>query len=197
MTAALKALVVVDVQRDFCPGGALAVAHGDEIVPRLNAVIEAFERASLPMFFTRDWHPPNHISFKALGGRWPPHCVMETRGAEFHPMLKVPMGAVVVSKGSRADAEAYSGFQGTDLERRLKDSGVGEIVIGGLATDYCVKESALDALAAGLKVDVLEDCVMGVDLQEGDSERALRRVEESGARPVQSAQVLRQLGHDL
>ncbi|MGP8124713.1 MAG: nicotinamidase [Nitrososphaerales archaeon] len=187
MTATRKALLVVDVQRDFCSGGAMAVSDGDRVVPKLNKVIEAFAGASLPVFFTRDWHPPNHASFKAQGGIWPPHCVKGTPGAEFHPKLKVPRGAVIISKGTTAGSEAYSGFQGTDLEKRLKELGVEGVLLGGLATEYCVKESALDALAAGLKVGVLKDCVRGVNLRADDSELALREFVTRGVRLVTSS----------
>lgn len=179
------------MQRDFCPGGALAVKDGDTVVPRLNRVVGAFTRASLPIFFTRDWHPGNHVSFKDHGGTWPPHCVKGTRGAGFHPKLRVPRGTVVVSKGTQAGSEAYSGFQGTDLEKRLKEAGVREVFLGGLATDYCVKETALDALDAGFKVKVLEDCVRGVDLHADDSELALREVVARGAGLVTSSDAVR------
>jgi len=182
---------VVDVQRDFCPGGALAVKDGDRVVPKLNRVIGAFTKASLPVFFVRDWHPRNHISFKDQGGIWPPHCVKGTPGAEFHPRLKVPRGAVVISKGTEARSEAYSGFQGTDLEKRLKEAGVRGIFLGGLTTDYCVKETSLDALDAGLKVNVLEDCIKGVNLRANDSELALRKVVARGARLVTSSDAVR------
>ncbi|MGD0319052.1 MAG: isochorismatase family protein [Nitrososphaerales archaeon] len=185
------ALLVVDVQRDFCPGGAVAVKEGGVVVPRLNMVIGAFTRASLPIFFTRDWHPPNHMSFMGQGGTWPPHCVKETPGAEFHPKLRVPQGAVVVSKGTEADREAYSGFQGTDLEKRIKATKAREVFLGGLATDYCVKETALDALDAGLKVKVLEDCIRGVNLRENDSGLALREVVARGAELVTSSDAVR------
>ena len=186
-------MLVVDVQRDFCPGGALAVKHGNKVVPRLNKVIEAFSSASLPVYFTRDWHPPSHISFKDQGGKWPPHCVMGTPGAKFHQKLIVPSEAIVINKGTHADAEAYSGFQGTDLAKRLNDAGVGEIFVGGLATDYCVKESCLDALDAGFKVKVLKDCVMGVNLHENDSDLALREVADKGAELVTSSNAVKQV----
>jgi len=179
------------VQRDFCPGGALPVKDGDRVVPRLNGVIGAFTRASLPIFFTRDWHPRNHMSFKGHGGTWPPHCVKGTPGAGFHPKLRVPWGAVVISKGKQAGSEAYSGFQGTKLENRLKEAGVREVFLGGLATDYCVKETALDALDARLKVKVLEDCVKGVNLRADDSELALREVVTRGAGLVTSSDAVR------
>jgi nicotinamidase/pyrazinamidase len=185
------ALVVVDVQRDFCPGGSLAVRHGDEVVPKLNEVIEAFEKANLPIFFTRDWHPPNHCSFKGQGGIWPPHCVMGTAGAEFHHGLKIPPGSAVISKGSDPSLEAYSGFQGTDLAEQLKRHHVRELFLGGLATDYCVKESSLDAIRCGFAVNVMRDCVRGVNLRRNDSALALRAVAEKGARLVTSTEAIK------
>jgi len=186
VTQTKTALVVVDVQRDFCAGGSLAVKDGDKVVPGLNRVINAFTKATLPIFFTRDWHPPNHMSFKARGGPWPQHCVQGTQGAEFLRNLKVPSNAVIVSKGTDSDLEAYSGFQGTDLGRRLKELGVEKIILGGLTTDYCVRESTLDALAIGLKVDVLEDCIRGVNVRPGDAERALREIVTKGAKLTSS-----------
>jgi len=188
---ARKALLVVDVQRDFCAGGALAVRDGDSVVPKLNRIIDAFARASIPIIFTRDWHPSDHISFKTQGGPWPPHCIKGTSGAKFHPSLYVPRGALIISKGFGTSSEAYSGFQGTDLEKRLKELGVEEILLGGLATDYCIKESALDALGAGLKVDVLEDCIKGVNLRKNDSELALREMAARGAELVASSSAMR------
>lgn len=185
--AARLALLVIDVQRDFCPGGALAVAGGDEVVPKLNAVVEAFSKASLPVFFTRDWHPSNHVSFRSQGGPWPPHCVRGTEGAEFHPMLKVPEGAAVVDKGTEVNDEAYSVLKRTHLERMLREAGIEEVFVGGLATEYCVKDTALDALASGLKVELLEDCVRGVEVQPGDSERAIKEMVARGARLTTSA----------
>ena len=180
------ALIVVDVQADFCHGGSLEVRNGDDIVPLLNPVIRAFDRLAAPIFFTRDWHPPHHISFKERGGEWPPHCVQGTPGAEFHPGLLVPRGATVISKGDDPNKEAYSGFQGTDLEALLRARGVGETVIGGLATEYCVKESSLDAMRAGFTVYLMEDCVRPVDLGLGDGKRALQQLVKSGARLTSS-----------
>ena len=182
----VMALIVVDVQSDFCPGGALAVDRGDTIIPRINKVVRAFEGKSLPIFFTRDWHPTDHVSFRNRGGPWPPHCVMGTPGAEFHPALKKPEGSMVVSKGSLPDSEAYSGFQGTDLATRLRKLGVREVVIGGLATDYCVKETALDAIEAGFEASILEDCIMGVEVHKGDSIRALQAMVKAGAKKTDS-----------
>lgn len=188
-----EALLVVDVQRDFCPGGALAVDRGDEVVPGLNDVIGAFARLGLPVFFTRDWHPPDHVSFRSRGGRWPPHCIAGSEGAQFHPRLTVPRGAVIVSKGTSPEKEAYSGFQGTDLEARLKKEGADEVLLGGLTTDYCVKESALDALKAGFHVTLLEDCVRAVDARPGDGERALAEMKGAGAKSTTAAEVVRRL----
>ena len=181
------ALLVVDVQVDFCPGGALGVEHGGDVVPRLNRVIDTFGELGLPIFFTRDWHPSNHVSFKAQGGPWPPHCVQGSAGAEFHPDLRVPRDAVIVSKGESPSKEAYSGFQGTDLGTRLGKLKVVEVLVGGLATDYCVKETALDAIRAGFAVDVLEDCVKAVEAKPGDGDRALVEIREAGAKLLTSA----------
>ncbi len=171
----------MDVQNDFCPGGALAVEHGDEVIPGLNRIIGFFEVQGLPIFYSRDWHPPNHISFKAQGGVWPPHCVQGTSGAEFHPRLRVLPGAVVISKGDNPLAEAYSTFQGTDLEVRLKKLGIDEIFLGGLTTDYCVRDSTLDARRGGFSVVILEDCTKPVNVKPGDGARALADIGKSGA----------------
>jgi len=181
------ALLVVDVQRDFCPGGALAVAGGDTIVPPLNGLISTFRKSRFPVVFTRDWHPRDHCSFREQGGVWPSHCVARTRGARFHPKLDVPRGAMIVSKAARKDLEAYSGFQGTDLEEQLKHLGVTEIFVGGLATDYCVKQTALDALEAGFDVYVMTDCIKGVNVKKGDSAKALKLIVKRGATLTDSA----------
>ncbi|MDG7010331.1 MAG: nicotinamidase [Nitrososphaerota archaeon] len=187
------ALLAVDVQVDFCPGGSLAVQSGDEVVPGLNRLILEFQRRGLPVFFTRDWHPRNHASFRSQGGIWPPHCVQDTKGAEFHPGLKVPAGAPIISKGDDPAKEAYSGFHGTDLESRLKRAGVDKVVIGGLTTDYCVRQSSLDAIRAGFKVEVVVDCVRAVNAKRGDGERALIEIERAGARLLSAEAVVREL----
>lgn len=186
-------LIVVDVQNDFCPGGALPVDKGDQIIPRLNRVIDAFERSEFPLFFTRDWHPRDHISFEKQGGPWPPHCVQGTFGAEFRQDLRVPPNATVISKGKEPLVEAYSGFQGTGLETTLKDAGVTQVFIGGLATDYCVKETALDARRSGFSVAVIEDCVRPVDAKPGDGERALEEMRRAGAKLTSAAALIQQL----
>jgi nicotinamidase/pyrazinamidase len=187
------ALLVVDVQRDFCPGGALGVEGGDEVVPGLNRVIDAFEESGLPIFFTRDWHPPDHISFQSRGGNWPPHCVQGAPGAEFHPGLRIPSSAAIISKGTKSESEAYSGFEGTNLDGRLRGLGVDEIFLGGLTTDYCVRESTLDALKAGFAVNVLEDCIRAVNARQGDGSRAIAGMKKAGAKFTTSSALVKRL----
>ncbi len=176
------ALIIVDVQRDFCSGGALPVPEGEKIIPVLNRYIEKFSNAGAIIVATRDWHPPNHISFKNQGGAWPPHCIQGTSGAEFHPNLKLPKEAKIVSKATSADKEAYSGFDGTDLERHLKNAGIRRVFIGGLATDYCVKSTVLDALSLGFETVLLLDAIKGVDVNPGDSEKAITEMLKKGAK---------------
>jgi nicotinamidase/pyrazinamidase len=180
------ALIIIDVQNDFCAGGSLAVPGGDEVVPALNRYIEVFLRAHLPIYATRDWHPERTKHFKAFGGLWPPHCVQGSKGAEFHPDLKLPLEATIVSAGMNFDEEGYSGFDGcteagTGLAAELKQDGIDHLYIGGLATDYCVKHTALDGLRNGFSVTLLRDAVRGVNLNPGDSERALEEMAEAGA----------------
>ena len=176
-------LVVVDVQNDFCPGGALPVSEGDRAVPMLNRYVEKFSRVGAGIIFTRDWHPPDHSSFKSEGGPWPPHCVQNTFGAEFHRDLLVPAGAEIVSKADRKD-EAYSFFQGTDMGRELRQRGIKRIFVGGLATDYCVKETVLDGLKHGFQVFYLDDASRGVNVHPDDSELAVREMVVRGARRI-------------
>lgn len=175
------ALLVVDVQKDFLPGGALAVPDGDAVIPPLNEAISAFSEAGLPIFTTRDWHPPDHCSFVQQGGLWPLHCVAGTSGAEFPESLRLPAATVVISKADDPASEAYSGFAGTDLAGRLSDLRVGRVFVGGLATDYCVLRTVLDARAAGLDVVVLDDAVRPVDVESGDGVRAISRMRAAGA----------------
>ena len=176
------ALLIVDVQQDFLPGGALPVPGGDAVVAPLNRYIDAFERQGLPVLATRDWHPPDHCSFAAQGGEWPPHCVAGTPGAAFATGLRLPASAVVVSKARDPDADAYSAFQGTTLTTRLRDLGVRRVFVGGLATDYCVRATVLDAIAAGFEAVVFADAVRAVELQPGDGARALADMAQRGAR---------------
>lgn len=179
-------LVIVDVQNDFCPGGALAVSEGDLVVPVLNRYIKRFEEAKLPVIATRDWHPERTSHFNTCGGVWPPHCVRGTRGAEFHPGLALPKNAVIVSKGMGVDEDSYSGFQGADasgapLADLLRQWGTKRLFVGGLATDYCVKQTVLDGLKEGFEVVLLEDAIRGVDLKPGDSGRAIAEMLRAGA----------------
>ena len=176
------ALIIVDVQRDFCSGGALPVPDGEKIIPTLNKYIEKFSKAGALIVATRDWHPPNHMSFKDYGGVWPTHCVQGTLGAEFHPDLRLPREVKIVSKATSADKEAYSGFDGTNLERELKDAGIKRVFVGGLATDYCVKSTVLDALRLGFETILLIDAIKGVDVNLGDSERAIEEMIKRGAK---------------
>ena len=186
------ALLIIDVQNDFCPGGALPVTGGDRVVPALNRYIERFEKAGLPILATRDWHPEKTRHFKAHGGLWPPHCIQGTQGAEFRPDLKLPAGAVIISAGMAPDEEGYSGFEGRDdrgigLAELLRQRGVERIFVGGLATDYCVKQTVLDGLKHGFKVVLLGDAVRGVNLQAGDSERAVAEMLRAGAERISGA----------
>jgi len=171
------ALLVVDVQRDFCPGGTLAVPQGDRIVPAINRLLGLTHWVTVA---TRDWHPPDHCSFKAQGGIWPAHCVADTDGASFHPELQVSRIRHVVSKAVAKDFEAYSGFQGTDLARLLQSSKLRRVFVCGLATDYCVKATALDARHAGLDVVVIEDAIRGVEVHPGDCAAALAEMTAAG-----------------
>lgn len=176
------ALIVVDMQKDFMPGGALPVPEGDKIIPRLNEYIKLFENKGLPVFFTRDWHPENHISFKGYGGIWPPHCVQGTKGAEFHDELYIPAdNKFIISKGTSQEFDAYSGFQGTILEDLLRERGIRRVFIGGVATDYCVKNTTLGALNLGFEAIVLEDAIKGVDVNPGDVEKAVDEMMDRGA----------------
>lgn len=183
------ALVIVDPQIDFLPGGKLAVAHGDEVVPVLNRYIALFSSRALPIVATRDWHPEDHCSFKAQGGIWPPHCVAGTDGARFAPGLALPDKAIVISKADTRDRDAYSGFEGTDLAERLRGLGVQRLFIGGLATDYCVKNTVSDALTLGFGVQLLTDAIRAVDVLPGDGQTAIAEMTALSAQPTTLAQL--------
>ncbi len=174
------ALVVVDVQRDFLPGGALGVPGGDEVVPVINRQAARFQSAGLPVAASRDWHPAGHCSFTAQGGPWPPHCVAGTPGAELAPGLELPVNAILVSKATSTDEDAYSAFDGTDLAQRLRALGAKRLFVTGIATDYCVLHSALDARRLGFEVVVLADAVRAVNAKPGDGDRALDEMRAAG-----------------
>jgi nicotinamidase/pyrazinamidase len=178
------ALIIVDVQNDFCPGGALPVTDGDTVVPILNLYIKRFREDIAPIFATRDWHPKNHISFKENGGIWPTHCVQGTAGAQFHTGLELSVDVKIVSKGMSPKNEAFSGFQGTNLTDELKRQGKKILYIGGLATDYCVKHTVLDAIKEGFSVFFLEDGSKGVDVNPGDSKKAIDDMVSAGAQRI-------------
>ena len=185
------ALIVVDVQNDFCPGGALGVKNGDEIIPVLNRYIDKFRAAGLPVIATRDWHPVKTTHFKEYGGVWPAHCIQDSRGAAFHADLHLPNDVILVSKGMAADEDSYSAFHGkadsgTPLSTLLRGLGIERIFVGGLATDYCVKYTALEGINEGFTVVVLADAIRGVNLQPDDSERALLEVRDAGATKLSS-----------
>jgi len=176
-----KALIVVDVQNDFCPGGSLAVANGDEVVAPLNELIREFLDRGEPVFKSRDWHPATAKHFAKYGGIWPVHCVQDTPGAEFHKDLSDDPRVTVISKGMDESADGYSAFDGTNLAQILHDSGVTEVWVGGLATDYCVKHTVLDALKQGFEVKALADAMRAVNVKPGDGSLAIAEMRSAGA----------------
>jgi nicotinamidase/pyrazinamidase len=173
-----RALIIVDFQNDFTPGGALAVPEGDTIAPKLNELAASGDYDLV--IATRDWHPADHSSFAEQGGPWPVHCVAGTQGAQLHPDLDRTRIDITVDKGQDVKTDGYSGFAGTDLEDILRERGVTQVTVVGLATDYCVKNTALDALRAGFAVTVDSNAVRGVEVEPGDSERALAEVRAAG-----------------
>lgn len=173
------ALVIVDVQRDFCPGGALPIARGDEVVPVLNRWIGAAAAAGVPVYASRDWHPMHHPSFDASGGSWPTHCLQDSEGARFHPELALPDSAVVVTKGTRFDKDQYSAFDDTGLATELRGRGITRLWVGGLAQDVCVRATVLDARREGFETIVISDGTRGVT-PEGCA-RAADDMEQAGA----------------
>lgn len=184
-----SALLLVDVQNDFCPGGALPVPHGDRVIPVLNAMSEQFADVGLPVFASRDWHPPDTTHFTTHGGPWPVHCVAGTPGAQFHPGLHLPPDTIVISKGQDKRDDGYSAFEGTTSDGRrlaehLRERGVTHLYVGGLATDYCVRASVLDARSAGLIVTVLADGIAGIT--DETTRRALDEMRNAGASVVAS-----------
>ncbi len=180
------ALIVVDVQHDFLPGGALGVAEGERIFEPIDELAPRFAR----VYATRDWHPADHSSYVEQGGPWPVHCVAGTHGAAFDPRLDLEHVDVVVDKGTDRETDGYSGFAATSLESDLREHGVKRVFVCGLATDYCVKATALDARAAGFEVVVIEDASAAVNVDPADEERALKAVRDAGAAVAQSREVV-------
>ncbi len=181
-----EALVIVDVQNDFIPGGALAVPGGDEVIDPLNRLARRYET----VYATRDWHPPDHHSFDTEGGPWPVHCVRGTEGAELHRALDTAQIDEIVDKGDRRGVEGYSAFDGTDFERRLRDRGIDSLTLGGLAANICVRWTALEARKLGFDVKLATDATRGIDVEEGDTERALAEMEAAGVRLTSSDELL-------
>lgn len=190
-----SALLMVDVQNDFCPGGALAVPDGDRVVPVLNRVASRFAALGLPVYASRDWHPADSTHFEAQGGRWPVHCVQHSPGARLHPDLAVPSSTAIVTKGSARTDDGYSAMEGVAAGRQtlledLATRGVTHLYVGGLATDYCVRHSVLDALTQGLRVTVIEDAIRAVDVEPGDGARAIGEMKKAGAAFESSAALI-------
>jgi nicotinamidase/pyrazinamidase len=179
----MKALLVVDVQNDFCPGGALAVPDGDKVVPVINSLLDRFEL----VVASKDWHPQETIHFQ----KWPVHCVQNTKGADFHPDLRSEKIQKVFLKGTGNKDDGYSAYEATNenLEEYLKAKGVEELYVVGLATDYCVRASALDAVRKGFKTTVVKDAVAAVNVNPGDGERALEELRQAGVTLVSSQDV--------
>lgn len=175
------ALLVIDMQYDFLPGGSLGVPRGDEVLAPINTLMGLFAARGLPVYASRDWHPENHCSFAARGGPWPPHCIADTHGAAFSDALQLPIDAIVVSKADSADADAYSAFNGTVLAEHLRSHGVRRVFVCGLATDYCVLNTALDARANGFEVVIVPEGMRAVEVNAGDGARAIARMVEGGA----------------
>jgi nicotinamidase/pyrazinamidase len=174
-------LLVTDIQNDFCPGGALAVPGGDAIIPLVNEYIRFFQQQGLTVIASRDWHPSGHMSFTDQGGPWPVHCVQGSWGGQFHRDLRLAPGTVIISKATDPKREAYSVFECTPLEERLRDLGTETLFITGIATDYCVKNTVLDARRLGFRVVVLEDAIRGIDATPGDCDRAIADMKAAGA----------------
>ncbi len=188
------ALLIVDVQNDFCPDGALGVPAGDRVVAVVNEYAERFNRRRLPVFASRDWHPEETRHFRAMGGPWPAHCVAGTPGAAFHPDLRLPEGTVVMSKGTNPRDDGYSAFEATSedgrgLSEALKARGVRRLYVAGLATDYCVRATVLDAIERGIEPVVLLDAIQGIDVEPGDEARALDEMMRAGARTATLATI--------
>lgn len=176
------ALIVTDPQNDFCPGGSLAVPEGDAIFEIVNQAIPKFRH----VLATQDWHPPEHRFFQEFGGPWPYHCLQGTRGAEFHPRLNAAAIQEIVKKGMDLNLDGYSGFAGTDLAERLRRRGVSRVFVCGLATDYCVKATAIEAIENGFESYVLTDAIRPVEVQPGDGERALQEMRAAGVHLITS-----------
>ena len=178
------ALLIVDLQNDFLPGGALAVPHGDAVIDPINRLADLYARSQLPVYASRDWHPGDHVSFAAQGGPWPPHCIADTPGAHFSSALRLPGTAIVVSKATTQAQDAYSAFNQTGLARSMLAEGITRVAVCGLATDYCVLNTVLDGIEAGFEVLLVPEATRAVEVAPGDGDRAVARMLKQGAVPV-------------
>lgn len=184
------ALLIIDIQNDFLPGGSLAVSGGEEVIPVINRCIAEFRRRGNPIFATRDWHPANHSSFVQQGGPWPEHCVAGTHGAEFPASLLLPETTPIFSTGADRDNPGYSGFEATDLKMQLDRAGVKRLFVAGLATDYCVLNTVLDALKLGYPVFLMKDAIRAVDVNPDDGTRAEQAMQANGAQLITQDMIL-------
>jgi nicotinamidase/pyrazinamidase len=175
------ALLITDIQIDFLPGGALPVEGGDKIIAVIQEYIKNFENSKAHILASRDWHPTNHISFIRQGGPWPVHCVQNTKGAEFSPYIKLPSNTIIISKATDSQHEAYSAFDGTPLEKKLRQLSITRLFVCGLATDYCIVNTVLDSLEHGIQTVVLMDAILGINVRVGDVDRAVETMINSGA----------------
>lgn len=183
------ALLVIDVQNDFLPGGSLSVPEGDQVIPILNGYIDRFSNRQLPVFATRDWHPSNHCSFIQQGGPWPEHCITNSKGAEFAAGLHLPDATYIISKGTDVEQDGYSGFANPALKKQLDNAGASRLFIGGLATDYCVLNTVCDALSCHYQVLLLKDAIRAVNMQQQDGENAVKEMLQKGAVAITLAMI--------
>ena len=178
------ALLIVDLQNDFLPGGSLGVPEGDRVVQPINTLIDLYAGRGLPVYASRDWHPQDHCSFAAQGGPWPPHCVADSAGAAFSQALRFPADVIVVSKAVSPSEDAYSAFNGTGLARSMLADGITRVAVCGLATDYCVLNTVLDGIEAGFEILLALEGTRAVEVTQGDGDRAIARMLTRGAVPV-------------
>lgn len=183
------ALLVIDIQNDFLPGGSLAVPEGNQVIPVLNGYIDRFSNRQLPVFASRDWHPSNHCSFIRQGGSWPEHCVAGSKGAKFPADLHLPVSRHVISKGTDAEQDGYSGFVNRTFKLQLDNAGIRRLFIGGLATDYCVLNTVRDALNFHYQVLLLTDAIRAVNVRRQDGENAINEMLQKGAIPITLAMI--------
>ena len=184
------ALILVDIQNDFLPGGSLGVPGGNEILPVINKYIQLFQANGLPVIATRDWHPVNHCSFEKSGGIWPDHCIAGTKGAQFSDKLQLPANTLIISKATETDRDAYSGLEQTELDNELKKRSIRRVWVGGLATDYCVLNTVRDFLKLSYEVILLQDAIKAVNLHPDDGKRAEKEMTDKGAVPLTLSEIV-------